>query len=310
MSTFGARKPIGLGHGQARVIEGRALAARLIQHVQHQVRALARVHSVTPGLAVIQVGTDPASRVYVRNKRRRTLEAGMSSFDYDLPGDTSQSRLLELIDEVNGDSGVNGILVQLPLPPQMDSAVIEKAVDPTKDVDGFHEVNVGRLWSGAQGLVPCTPLGCMALLRHVVGDLSGLHAVVVGCSNIVGKPLAGLLLAAHCTVTMAHEYTRDLPAISRSADILVVAVGHAEMVHSDWIKPGATVIDVGINRIVDSQGRTRLVGDVAFDEACGVAGAITPVPGGVGPMTIAYLLHNTVVATCRQHGLAVPDVQE
>lgn len=296
------------GIPNATYIEGKALAAATRARVARQVAVLATEYSVTPGLAVVLVGADPASQVYVRNKRRQTIQAGMYSFEYNMPETTSEESLLQLIEELNADPRVHGILVQLPLPPQIRVAPVLSAIDPSKDVDGFHEVNTGRLWNGGNAVVPCTPMACQMLIEHVRGDdLAGLHAVVIGCSNIVGKPVASLLLRAECTVTMAHIKTRDLPALARTADILVVAVGRAGTVRGDWIKPGATVIDVGINRVeCSSSGKQRLVGDVAFAEARKTAGAITPVPGGVGPMTIACLLLNTLGAACRQHGLPVP----
>ena len=263
-----------------------------------------------PGLAVVLVGDNPASAVYVRNKGRQTLAAGMASFEHKLPAHTSEAALLALIDQLNGDDAVDGILVQLPLPEQIDAQAVINAIDPAKDVDGFHVVNAGKLATGGDALVPCTPLGCVMLLKDCLGDLAGRKAVIAGRSNIVGKPLALLLLAENCTVTLAHSRTRDLAGECRRADILVAAVGRPEMVRGDWIKPGAAVIDVGINRVDapdKGPGATRLVGDVAFGEAAPVAGAITPVPGGVGPMTIACLLRNTVTAACRRRGLPVPD---
>lgn len=289
-------------------IDGKAIAADIRARVGRQVQTLVSDHGVTPGLAVVLVGEDSASQVYVRNKRKQTLEAGMQSFEHNLAIDTPEAELLELIDTLNRDPAVNGILVQLPLPEQISDAAVIAAIDPDKDVDGFHEVNTGRLWSGGNPPVPCTPLGCSLLLKHTLdGDLAGRHAVIVGRSNIVGKPLANLLLRENCTVTIAHSKTRDLPAVCRQADILVAAVGRPKFVRGDWIKPGAAVIDVGINRVdAAGEGKRKLVGDVAFDEAATVAGAITPVPGGVGPMTIACLLHNTVHATCAQKGLTVP----
>jgi methylenetetrahydrofolate dehydrogenase (NADP+)/methenyltetrahydrofolate cyclohydrolase len=264
---------------------------------------------VVPGLAVVLVGEDPASRVYVANKKRQTVEAGMRSFDHPLPASTTQAELLALVERLNADDAVDGILVQLPLPAAIDAGRVLEAIDPAKDVDGFHPVNAGRLMTGGGGLVPCTPLGSLMLVRQERPDLAGLHAVVLGRSNIVGKPMAQLLLAESCTVTVAHSRTRDLPALCREADILVAAVGRPELVRGDWVKPGAVVIDVGINRVPDpasGEGRTRLVGDVAYAEAAAVAGAITPVPGGVGPMTIACLLRNTLEAACRRRGLPVP----
>jgi methylenetetrahydrofolate dehydrogenase (NADP+)/methenyltetrahydrofolate cyclohydrolase len=298
--------------GTAEVIDGKAFAASLRGRVAAAAAGLKARHGVTPGLAVVLVGEDPASQVYVRSKGKQTLEAGMQSFEHKLAAETDQATLLAKVAELNADPAVHGILVQLPLPPQIDTQTVIAAIDPNKDVDGFHVINAGRLMTGGKGaeapLVPCTPLGCLLLLKDRLGDLSGLNAVVVGRSNIVGKPMAQLLLAESCTVTIAHSRTRDLPAVCRGADILVAAVGRPEMVRGDWVKPGATVIDVGINRIDAGGGKTRLVGDVAFDEAVAVAGAITPVPGGVGPMTIAVLLANTVTAACRQAGLPAPDL--
>ena len=292
-------------------IDGKAFAQALRGRVATAVGRLKKDHGLTPGLAVVLVGEDPASQVYVRSKGKQTVEAGMQSFEHRLPDSTSQAALLAKVAELNDDPAVHGILVQLPLPKQIDDQTVIAAIDPNKDVDGFHVINAGRLMTGGTGdqapLVPCTPLGCLLLLKDRLGDLSGLNAVVVGRSNIVGKPMGQLLLAESCTVTTAHSRTRDLPAVCRGADILVAAVGRPEMIKGDWVKPGATVIDVGINRIDAGDGKTRLVGDVAFDEAAAVAGAITPVPGGVGPMTIACLLANTVTAACRQHGLAAPD---
>jgi len=292
---------------EAQIIDGKAIAAALRGRVAAAVETLAREHGLSPGLAVVLVGENPASQVYVRSKAKQTRETGMASFEHRLSAETSQDELLALIRRLNEDPAVNGILVQLPLPEQIDSQAVLDAIDPAKDVDGFHVVNAGRLMTGAgDPLVPCTPLGCTLLLKDRLGDLKGLNAVIVGRSNIVGKPMALLLLAEHCTVTIAHSRTRDLPGLCRTADILVAAVGRPEMIRGDWVKPGATVIDVGINRIDAGEGKTRLVGDVAFDEAVRVAGAITPVPGGVGPMTIACLLANTVTAACRQAGLAPP----
>ena len=290
-------------------IDGKAFAADLRAAVGSQVAALIAGPGVTPGLAVVLVGEDPASQVYVRNKHRQTLEAGMNSFEHRLPADSSQQTLLDLVAELNADDAVDGILVQLPLPAQINAQAVLDAIDPAKDVDGFHVVNAGRLATGGDALVPCTPLGCLLLLRHFVGELSGLRAVIVGRSNIVGKPMAQLLLAENCTTTIAHSRTRDLAAECRQADILIAAVGRPEMIRGDWIKPGATVIDVGINRIDAADrgtGKSRLVGDVAFAEAAPIAAAITPVPGGVGPMTIACLLRNTVTAACRRRNLPVP----
>lgn len=290
----------------AAVIDGKEFAARVRARVAAHVARLKADHDLTPGLAVVLVGEDPASQVYVRSKGKQTVEVGMNSYEHKLADDISEAELLGVIDRLNHDPQVHGILVQLPLPAHLDSDLVINAIDPAKDVDGFHISNVGLLGTGQKSMVPCTPLGCLMMLREHHGDLSGMHAVVVGRSNIVGKPMAQLLLGDSCTVTIAHSRTKDLPAMCRSADILVAAVGRAEMIPGDWIKPGATVIDVGINR-VEREGRTRLVGDVHFDSAAAVAGAITPVPGGVGPMTIACLLANTVTAACRAKGLAEPE---
>ncbi|MEI4485090.1 bifunctional methylenetetrahydrofolate dehydrogenase/methenyltetrahydrofolate cyclohydrolase FolD [Frigidibacter sp. MR17.14] len=289
----------------ARMIDGKAFAAGLRARVAEHVAALAAEHGIVPGLAVVLVGEDPASAVYVRNKGVQTREAGMASFEHRLPADTPEAELLALIARLNADPAVHGILVQLPLPGRMDATRVITAIDPAKDVDGFHILNVGLLGTGQRAMVPCTPLGCLMMLRDHLGSLAGLNAVVVGRSNIVGKPMAQLLLGDSCTVTLAHSRTRDLPAVCRQADILVAAVGRAEMIRGDWVKPGATVIDVGINR-VERDGKARLVGDVRFDEVSAVAGAITPVPGGVGPMTIACLLANTLSACCRAAGLPEP----
>jgi len=291
----------------AEIIDGKAFAAALRARIAEAVAGLKAAHGVTPGLAVVLVGDDPASAIYVRNKGAQTREAGMHSEEHRLPAEATEAAVLAIVDRLNRDPRVHGILVQLPLPPQVDSARVLDAVAPAKDVDGFHVENVGRLALGQQAMVPCTPRGCLMLLRDRLGDLAGLEAVVVGRSNIVGKPMAQLLLRENCTVTIAHSRTRDLPAVCRRADILVAAVGRPEMIDGDWIKPGATVIDVGINRITDEDDRTRLVGDVDFTAAAEVAGAITPVPGGVGPMTIACLLANTLTACCRIHGLAEPE---
>ena len=293
--------------GEARIIDGKAFAAGLRGRIAAAVTGLVAEHGLTPGLAVVLVGENPASQVYVRNKAKQTAETGMRSFEHRLSAETGQDELLALVDRLNRDPAVHGILVQLPLPDQINSQAVLDAIDPAKDVDGFHVINAGRLMTGAgQPLVPCTPLGCTLLLKDRLGELKGMNVVIVGRSNIVGKPLAMLLLAEHCTVTIAHSRTRDLPGLCRTADILVAAVGRAEMIRGDWVKPGATVIDVGINRIEAGEGKTRLVGDVAFEEAARVAGAITPVPGGVGPMTIACLLANTVTASCRQAGIEPP----
>ena len=286
-----------------RIIDGKAIAADLRAKIGAEVRRLQQQHALTPGLAVVLVGDNPASGVYVRSKERQTVEAGMRSFAHRLPADVSQGDLLGLIARLNGDPAVHGILVQLPLPEHIDEQAVIAAVDPAKDVDGFHPMNAGRLAVGLPALVPCTPLGCIILAKSVHPSLSGLDAVVIGRSNIVGKPLAQLLLAENATVTVAHSKTRDLPALCRRADLLFAAVGRPEMVREDWIRPGATVIDVGINRVGDGNGGARLVGDVAFAEAATVAGAITPVPGGVGPMTIACLLVNTLRAACARQGL-------
>jgi methylenetetrahydrofolate dehydrogenase (NADP+)/methenyltetrahydrofolate cyclohydrolase len=291
---------------QATIIDGKAFAADLRATVTKQVAALQKSHGLTPGLSVILVGEDPASEVYVRNKGKATLEAGMKSEEFRMPSEATQQEVLAKVAELNADPTVHGILVQLPLPDQVDSSAVITAIDPAKDVDGFHVINVGLLNTGQESMVPCTPVGCMLMLKHFVGDLTGKRAIVVGRSNIVGKPMAALLLKEHCTVTLAHSRTVDLPGECRRADIVIGAVGRPEMIRGDWIKPGATVIDVGINRI-ERDGKRKLVGDVAFDEAVTVAGAITPVPGGVGPMTIACLLKNTVTAACRQNGIAEPE---
>jgi methylenetetrahydrofolate dehydrogenase (NADP+)/methenyltetrahydrofolate cyclohydrolase len=289
-------------------IDGRAFAARLRERVAEAVPAFMQAAGRAPGLAVVLVGEDPASQVYVRSKGRATEEAGMAGFEHRLPDSVSQDELLALVERLNGDEAVDGILVQLPLPAGIDDKAVIEAIDPAKDVDGFHPVNVGRLAIGEEGLVPCTPLGCLMLLKDRLGDLSGLEAVVIGRSNIVGKPMAQLLLAQDCTVTLAHSRTRDLPSVVRRADIVVAAVGRPEMVRGDWLKPGATVVDVGINRLeAQDGGKGRLVGDVDFDGASRVAAAITPVPGGVGPMTIAVLLRNTLVAAHARAGLQPPE---
>ena len=289
------------------IIDGKAFAEALRGRIADAVGTLKRDHGLVPGLAVVLVGEDPASQIYVRNKAKQTVACGMQSFEHRLDADTSQADLLALIDRLNGDDAVHGILVQLPLPDQIEEQAVIDAIDPAKDVDGFHVINTGRLATGAPAMVPCTPLGCLMMLQDRLGDLSGLEAVIVGRSNIVGKPMAALLTGANCTVTIAHSRTRDLPAVCRRADILVAAVGRPEMIRGDWIKPGAAVIDVGINRVPGAEeGKTRLVGDVAFNEAISVAGAITPVPGGVGPMTIAVLLRNTVIAASRQAGVGEP----
>lgn len=287
---------------EAKIIDGAAHAKALRAELAAEVARLRAEHGLKPGLAVVLVGEDPASQVYVRNKVRFADEAGMASRDVRLPAEASQEEVVATVRRLNADPEIHGILVQMPLPRQIDAGAVIAAIDPAKDVDGFHDVNAGRLLSGRPGLVPCTPLGIVRLLRASIGNLAGLEAVVVGRSNIVGKPMAVLLLREDCTVTVAHSRTRDLEEVCRRADILVAAVGRPEMVRGDWVKPGATVIDVGINR-VEREGKTKLVGDVAFAEARAVAGAITPVPGGVGPMTIACLLANTLRAACVQSGV-------
>lgn len=290
---------------RATAIDGKAFAAGLVERVTAASAKLLATHGLKPGLAVVIVGEDPASQIYVRNKGERTAAAGMRSDTHRLAETTTQAELVALVATLNDDPGIHGILVQLPLPGHIDSSAVLGAIDPDKDVDGFHVVNAGRLAVGLPGMVPCTPLGSIMLLKDALGDLSGLNAVIVGRSNIVGKPMAQLLLAENCTVTIAHSRSRDLPALCRTADILVAAVGRPEMIRGDWIKPGAAVIDVGINRVPSSdpvkaaEGKTRVVGDVAYGEALDVAARITPVPGGVGPMTIACLLANTYVAACR-----------
>ena len=294
------------------IIDGKAAAAELRGRIGHAVTRLKATRRITPGLAVVLVGDDPASHVYVRNKAQQTIEAGMKSFEHRLPATVGQAELLDLVSRLNNDSSVHGILVQLPLPKQISEEAVLAAIDPAKDVDGFHPVNVGRLALGQIGrtLVPCTPQGCLLLLTRHLGDLAGLRALVLGRSNIVGKPMASLLLAESCTVTIAHSRTRDLAEECARADILVAAVGRPQLVKGSWIKPGATVIDVGINRVAapeKGEGKTRLVGDVDFEQARTVAGAITPVPGGVGPMTIACLLRNTLLAACRQSDVAELD---
>ena len=292
----------------ATLIDGKAFSEKLVERVAERAAKLSAIIGRPPALAVVLVGDNSASAVYVRNKIERTTAAGMRSVEHRLDADTEQAELLALIDDLNNDDGIDGILVQLPLPEQIDEDAVINAITPDKDVDGFHVVNAGRLATGQDSLVPCTPFGCLLLLQDHLGDLSGLNAVVVGRSNIVGKPMAQLLLQQSCTVTIAHSRTRDLAALCGTADILVAAVGRPEMITGDFVKPGATVIDVGINRVPKpgEEGKFRLVGDVAFDEAKGVAGVITPVPGGVGPLTIACLLANTVTAACRQKGIEPP----
>ena len=291
----------------AKLLDGKAFAKTICDKVAEHVTRIKNEVGVTPGLAVVLVGEDPASQVYVRSKGKQTVEAGMNSFEHKLEADTSEEELLGVIDTLNKDPAVHGILVQLPLPKHLNEDLVINAIDPAKDVDGFHIANVGLLSTGQKSMVPCTPLGCLMLLRDHHGSLSGLNAVVIGRSNIVGKPMASLLLADSCTVTIAHSRTKNLAEVLKSADIVVAAVGRAEMVPGDWIKEGATVIDVGINRIDKPEGGTRLVGDVDFESCSRVAGAITPVPGGVGPMTIACLLANTVTACSRANGLEEPE---
>ncbi len=289
----------------AHIIDGKAFAAGLRAKIAAAVPDFEAATGRKPGLAVVLVGEDPASRVYVANKAKQTVEVGMASFEHKLPADTAQSDLIAVVEALNADDAVDGILVQLPLPKHLDELAVVSAIDPDKDVDGLHVVSAGRLASGLPGLVSCTPLGCMMLIRDVLGnDLSGKNAVVIGRSILVGKPVAQLLLAANCTVTIAHSRTQDLPEVVRRADIVVAAVGRPELVKADWVKPGACVIDVGINRVAAAEeGKTKLVGDVAFAEVAEVAGSITPVPGGVGPMTIACLLHNTLQAAHARAGL-------
>jgi methylenetetrahydrofolate dehydrogenase (NADP+)/methenyltetrahydrofolate cyclohydrolase len=293
----------------ARIIDGKVISADVRARVADEVKRLKAEHGITPGLAVVLVGNDPASEVYVRSKHKQTNEAGMASFEHRLPADVAQDELLALIKKLNADPSVHGILVQLPLPKGLDSTVVIDAIDPAKDVDGLNPVNAGRLASGLFALTPCTPLGCIIMAKQVHNSLEGMNAIVIGRSNLVGKPLVQLLLNENATVTIAHSRSRDLPALCRQADLVFAAVGKAEMVKGDWIKPGATVIDVGINRTPSPDGgKDKLVGDVAFHEAKEVAGAITPVPGGVGLMTVACLLVNTVRAACAIHGLPKPAV--
>ncbi|MXQ11195.1 bifunctional methylenetetrahydrofolate dehydrogenase/methenyltetrahydrofolate cyclohydrolase FolD [Microvirga makkahensis] len=294
----------------ATIIDGKAYAQGLRGRIANAVADLSG-QGVTPGLAVVIVGEDPASQLYVKNKARQTVEVGMGSFEHVLPASATEAELLALVARLNADPAVDGILVQLPLPKQIDAQKVIEAIDPAKDVDGFHPINAGKLMTGVPGLVSCTPLGCLLLIQSVRRDLAGLNAVVVGRSNIVGKPMAQLLIAQSCTVTVAHSRTRDLPRVCREADILVAAVGRPEMVRGDWVKPGAIVIDVGINRVPNpaaGQDKTRVVGDVAYAEAAQIASAITPVPGGVGPMTIACLLRNTLEAACLRRGIPMPQV--
>ncbi|MBF9049128.1 bifunctional methylenetetrahydrofolate dehydrogenase/methenyltetrahydrofolate cyclohydrolase FolD [Roseobacter sp. HKCCD9010] len=293
----------------ATIIDGKAFAANVRAQVAEHVAGLKSDHGLTPGLAVVLVGEDPASQVYVHHKHKQTVEVGMASFEHKLPADTSEADLFALIDQLNADPSVHGVLCQFPVPDHLDERRTVARIDPSKDVDGLSVTNAGRLSTGEDALVSCTPLGCLMLLRDQIGDMTGLNAVVVGRSNLFGKPMAQLLLRENCTVTIAHSRTKDLAEVCRGADILVAAVGRAEMVKGDWVKPGATVIDVGITRVPhpEKPGKTRLIGDVEFASAAEVAGAITPVPGGVGPMTIACLLANTLTACCRANGLPEPE---
>lgn len=292
---------------EARLIDGKVVSAQLRGAVAKAAAALKIAHGFVPGLAAVLVGDDPASQVYVKSKTKATDDAGLNGFTHRLPATTSETELLQLVAQLNADDTVDGILVQLPLPGKISGQRIIESIDPAKDVDGFHPENVGRLWSGGRTLVPCTPYGCLLLAHEGLGmNLAGAEAVIIGRSNIVGKPMTALLLGEHCTVTVTHSRTRDLPAAARRADLLVAAIGRAEFVRGDWIKPGAAVIDVGINRVATADGKSRLVGDVAFAEARHIAGAITPVPGGVGPMTIACLLRNTLIAACRRRRLPEP----
>ena len=291
---------------EAQIIDGKQIAAELRGRVAGAVAGLKEQHGIVPGLAVVLVGEDPASQVYVGSKAKQTVEAGMHSFEHRLPAETGEAELLALVAQLNADGAVDGILVQLPLPKHIDATKVLEAIDPAKDVDGFHPVNAGRLAAGQRALVACTPLGCIILAKTVAPSLKGMEAVVVGRSNIVGKPVAQLLLREDCTVTIAHSRTRDLPGVVRRADLVIAAVGRPQMIGGSWIKPGAIVIDVGINRVAGANGKTKLVGDVDFASAKLVAGAITPVPGGVGPMTVACLLRNTVEAACARRGIAVP----
>ena len=295
---------------EAKTIDGKAFASNLRNSIAEQVRHLKQNNNLTPGLAVVLVGENPASEIYVRNKHKMTLEAGMNSFEHKLPAETSQKELLTLIEGLNNDPEVHGILVQLPLPSQINEQNVLAKIDPTKDVDGFHIFNAGKLATGSDGLIPCTPLGCIMMIKDQLGDnISGKRALVIGRSNIVGKPMASLLLRENCTVTIAHSRTVDLPAEVKRADILVAAVGIAQLVKGDWVKEGAIVIDVGMNRLpIDKDGKSKLCGDVDYDEVKQIAGAITPVPGGVGPMTIACLLKNTVTAACEQNNLEIPEI--
>lgn len=291
----------------AKVIDGKAYAAGLRERVGVAVAKLKSDHSLTPGLAVVLVGEDPASQVYVRNKAKQTVEAGMHSEEHRMDVESSEADVLAMVEKLNADPAIHGILVQLPLPKQIDSEKVINTIDPAKDVDGFHVINAGKLATGQDALVACTPVGCVMLAKDTLGDLSGLNAVVIGRSNIVGKPVAQLLLQENCTVTIAHSRTKDLPGVVAKADLVIAAVGRPEMVKGDWIKPGACVIDVGINRI-ERDGKNKLVGDCNFESCAAVAGSITPVPGGVGPMTIACLLHSTVRAACAANGIDTPEM--
>ncbi len=291
----------------AKLIDGKNFAEGLRGRMAGAVQSLKEQHSLTPGLAVVLVGEDPASQVYVRNKAKQTVEVGMKSVEHRLDASTPEAEVLAMVDELNNDDSIHGILVQLPLPDHIDSNKVINSINPAKDVDGFHVVNAGRLATGQDSLVPCTPVGSVMLAKDTLGNLSGLEAVVIGRSNIVGKPVAQLLLQENCTVTIAHSRTKDLPAVVRRADLVIAAVGRAEMVKGDWLKAGACVIDVGINRI-ERDGKNKIVGDCDFDSCAAVAGSITPVPGGVGPMTIACLLHNTIHAACAIAGVAVPEM--
>jgi methylenetetrahydrofolate dehydrogenase (NADP+)/methenyltetrahydrofolate cyclohydrolase len=293
----------------AKHIDGKAIAAELSQTIADAVKQVTTEHGIEPGLAVVLVGDNPASEIYVRSKTAKTAATNMRSMLYKLPASASEAELLEVVERLNQDPTVHGILVQLPLPPQIDSRKVIEAISPAKDVDGFHPLTAGLLSTGLPGLVPCTPLACIMLAKKVHGSLAGMEAVVIGRSNIVGKPLAQLLLMENATVTIAHSKTRDLPGVCQRGDLVFAAVGQHEMVRGDWIKPGATVIDVGINRVPDGDGKSKLVGDVAFDQAAQVAGAITPVPGGVGPMTIACLMLNTLTAACAQNGIQAPSIR-
>ncbi len=294
----------------ANIIDGKAVAGQLRESITAKVSRLKQMHAITPGLAVVLVGENPASKVYVRNKITQTIQTGMNDYHFELDANTTEQELLEKVENLNSDPSVNGILVQLPLPDHINEDSVINAILPEKDVDGFHVMNVGRLHIGQESLVPCTPLGCMILLKSHLDNLTGKKAIVVGRSNIVGKPIGALLLREHCTVQTAHSRTKDLAHECSQADILIAAVGRPQMIKGNWIKPGATVIDVGINRIEPEPGKRKLVGDVDFDEAVKVAGAITPVPGGVGPMTIACLLQNTLTASCFQNGISISDLTE